>query len=117
MWRAYAPQVLQKPGEISPLLLADGAVEWNEGVAKRIDEALQRGMLWIPQLLSVGSTLPESIDVHLHTQHAYIFVYDWYSPTTRLDAWRAPMEVSLQVSPAKRQWLCSRTAPFAKRAD
>ena len=88
LWRAYAPAAGLTP-EAGPTLhlLSDRSVEWGPAVTRQIDAALARGMLWIPSLRSIGSTLPAAMDTYLAAR-AVNFVQAWASTTTRLDAWQ-----------------------------
>ncbi len=87
LWRAYAPTAGLTPTAGPTLqLLSDRSVLWGPAVTRQIDAALARGMLWIPSLRSIGSTLPAAMDTYL-TGRAVNFVQQWASPTTRLDAW------------------------------
>lgn len=83
-WRAYAPQDARITGP-SPVLLSDGAVEWSPQVAAEVDAALQRGVLWFPEPLTFGSSLPHAIEQHLE-QSAVNVENRWYD-ATRLTAW------------------------------
>jgi hypothetical protein len=68
-------------------LLGDEALTWNAKVQKTIDQALEQGSLWFPAPLSFGSTLPQEIE-HYLAQQAVNLENRWYSPATRLSAWR-----------------------------
>jgi hypothetical protein len=68
-------------------LLDDRAVRWGPDVAALIDQLLTRGTLWFAAPLALGSTLPPAIETHL-AQHAVNVENRWFTPTTRLSAWR-----------------------------
>lgn len=101
-WRAYAPQT-GLPAAAGPhlQLLSDRAVLWGPAVAARLDEALARGLVWIPTLRSIGSALPIDIDNYL-TGRAVNFVHRWSSATTQLDAWHRP--AALTMTPVAVDW-------------
>ncbi|MBX3009858.1 MAG: hypothetical protein KF832_00070 [Caldilineaceae bacterium] len=101
LWRAYAPTVgLPPTAGPTVTLLSDRAVAWGPAVADQIDAALAQGMLWVPSLRSIGSTLPAAIDTYL-ADHAVNFAQQWYGTTT-LDAWRRIDPVD--VVPVKITW-------------
>jgi len=95
-WRAYAPQA-GLTGDAGPhvQLLSDRSVVWDATVAQALDEALTRGMLWLPSLRSIGSTLPQAMDAYL-AERAVNFARRWVSTTTQLDAWhrREPLTLA-----------------------
>lgn len=87
-WRAYAPQTgLRAPDGPHLQLLSDRAVIWGPDVATQVDEALARGLVWLPSLRSIGSTLPMEMDSYL-AGRAVNFARRWSSATTQLDAWQ-----------------------------
>jgi hypothetical protein len=92
-WRAYNPL----PSESGPsvTLLSEGEVIWSEALQRTVDQASAQGTLWIPQLLSVGSMLPDKLDAYLAQRGAYSLEYRWYGPETRLEGWRAAVNLSL----------------------
>lgn len=101
-WRAYAPQTGLRTTDGPQLqLLSDRAVRWGPAVAAQLDAALARGMVWIPSLRSIGSTLPMEIDAYL-AGRAVNFVQRWLSPTTQLDAWQRP--APLTTTPVAVDW-------------
>ncbi|MCE7982766.1 MAG: hypothetical protein DYG89_16400 [Caldilinea sp. CFX5] len=86
-WRAYAPQVgLTADAGPQIRLLSDRSVVWDATVAQQLDEALTHGMLWLPSLRSIGSTLPAAMTNYLNGR-AVNFAQQWVSITTQLDAW------------------------------
>lgn len=92
-WRAY---VHNPPAEnAQPLLLSEGSVVWGAKVANVIDGTLQRGTLWFPALLSIGSTLPQDVTNYLQQAGAVSVSERWYSKTTRLDGWRRTHDLQL----------------------
>jgi hypothetical protein len=107
-WRAYAPQVACPwdkractaqhglDGIAGPQmeLLGEGAVVWGASVQDTLDRALASGALWFPAPLSFGSSLPGEIERYL-AQRSVNLENRWYSPTTRLSAWRALPPVTL----------------------
>lgn len=101
-WRAYAPQT-GLPTTTGPQLqlLSDRAVLWGPTVAALLDEALARGMLWIPSLRSIGSTLPGAMDTYL-AGRAVNFARRWSSSTTQLDGWHRP--AALTTAPVTADW-------------
>ncbi len=103
LWRAYAPAAGLIPGAGPTLhLLSDRSVVWGPAVTAQIDAALARGMLWVPSLLSIGSTLPAVMDAYL-ADRAVNFVADWAADTTtRLDAWRKL--AAIPVVPVALDW-------------
>ena len=117
-WRAYTAhplRVLSTAGQSNapgpqPLLIGQGAIEWNDQVKGQIQEALSQGALWFPEPLSLGSNLPLQIESFLRNQNKGVTpdgaIRDvnlenrWANPTTRLTAWRwlpqpqlAPLDV------------------------
>lgn len=95
-WRAYAPQTgLTASAGPQIHLLSDRSVVWDATVAQQLDEALARGMLWLPSLRSIGSTLPDEMTNYLNGR-AVNFAQQWVSATTHLDAWhrRRPMAMT-----------------------
>ncbi len=87
LWRIYAPLTDITAPQVE--LLSDSAVEWGTPVSQTIDRALSRGTLWFPALLSVGSTLPQQVEAYLQALPAFALENHWFSPTTRLSAWRS----------------------------
>jgi hypothetical protein len=90
-WRAYAP-ALQSPFEdalqaMGPQmrLLSDGAVEWGSAVQAELDSALAAGVVWFPEPLGFGSTLPPAME-HYLAAHAAPVENRWFG-ATRLTAW------------------------------
>ncbi len=79
-------------------LLDDRAVHWGPAVTTLIDQSLARGTLWFAAPLAFGSTLPPAIEAYL-AQHAVNLEKRWFTPTTRLSAWRALPAPPLQPSP------------------
>lgn len=100
-WRAYAPPV-GLTGAAGPKvqLISDRSIQWGPAVATLIDEALAQGMLWIPSLRSIGSTLPAAMDDYA-TGRAVNFVHQWVGTTT-LDAWHRPAVFA--VAPVVIDW-------------
>ncbi|GIV68378.1 hypothetical protein [Caldilinea sp.] len=84
-WRAYAPQRDPRVTGPAPLLLSDRVVGWSAEVQARIDAALQKGVLWFPEPLAFGATLPHEIEAYLAKQ-AFNLENRWYG-ATRLTAW------------------------------
>lgn len=86
-WRAYAPQAgLTTDAGPQMQLLSDRSVVWDATVAQQVDEALAQGMLWLPTLRSIGSTLPDEMADYLNGR-AVNFAQQWVSTTTQLDGW------------------------------
>jgi 4-amino-4-deoxy-L-arabinose transferase-like glycosyltransferase len=90
-WRAYAPG-LQLPFEngvqaMGPQmrLLSDGAVEWGAAVQAELDSALAAGVVWFPEPLGFGSTLPPAMERYLAANAAPV-ENRWFG-ATRLTAW------------------------------
>ncbi len=81
-WRAYAPDDLGP----RPQLLSFNAVKWGPDVADALDQGLAAGTVWLPSLLSIGSTLPQEMEAYL-APRALNVENRWFSPTTRLSAW------------------------------
>lgn len=95
-WRAYTPSFGLTDGAGPQVqLISDRSIQWGPAVATRIDEALAQGMLWLPSLRSIGSTLPAAMDEYI-TGRAVNFVHRWVSETTQLDAWHRPAPFTLQ---------------------
>jgi len=89
LWRAYASQVGLTPATGPHLqLISDRSVRWGPEVMTLMDNALDRGMLWIPSLRSIGSTLPKAMDEYLQGR-AVNFAQRWVGATT-LDGWHRP---------------------------
>ena len=99
-WRAYAP------AELGPLphLLSFNAVAWGTNVADALDQGLAAGTVWLPSLLSIGSTLPQEMEAYL-APRALNVENRWISPTTRLSAWS-------RLQPATPQPLTTELAPL-----
>ncbi len=106
-WRAYGP--VHSPGGDPSLGLAPGVadlhgpwprllsfdpVAWGPDVAAQLDAAVADGTLWLPSLLSIGSTLPQGMEAYL-AQSAVNVEDRWFSHTTRLSAWTRPQPVEL----------------------
>ena len=101
LWRTYAPQVgLTADAGPRLQLISDRSVRWGPEVATFMDGALDRGLLWIPSLQSIGSTLPKAMDDYLQGR-AVNFVKRWVGATT-LDGWRRPM--TLTTAPVDVDW-------------
>lgn len=94
-WRAYAPQA-GLPADAGPQmqLLSDRSVIWDATVAQRLDAALAQGMLWLPSLRSIGSTLPDEMTNYV-ANRAINFAQQWVSATTQLDAWYRREPISM----------------------
>ncbi len=88
-WRAYSP--IQTDGRLlspQPAPVGQGALVWSSPMQDAIDAALRRGVLWFPEPVSLGSTLPAQIEAYL--QDAALNVENrWYGAATRLTAWTA----------------------------
>lgn len=101
-WRAYAPQTgLTTTAGPHVQLLSDRAVIWGPDVVAQLDEALARGMVWMPSLRSIGSTLPIEIDQYL-AERAVNFARRWSSATTQLDAWQR--SATFTTTPVAMDW-------------
>lgn len=101
-WRAYAP-ASGLPSNAGPQiqLLSDRSVVWSPSVAQVLDKALAKGMLWLPSLRSIGSTLPAAMDRYL-ADRAVNFVRRWVSATTQLDAWQ--QREALNIATVGQNW-------------
>lgn len=98
-WRAYAPQTgLTTTAGPHVQLLSDRAVIWGPDVAAQVDEALARGLVWLPSLRSIGSTLPMAMESYL-AGGAVNFARRWSSATTQLDAWQRSTTVTTTPVP------------------
>jgi hypothetical protein len=90
-WRAYAwplaPDAQTPPGP-QPRLPAEGALEWSPAMLAEIDALLDRGVVWFPEPLTFGSSLPHEIEEYLAAR-AVPLENRWYE-ATRLTAW-APL--------------------------
>jgi hypothetical protein len=84
-WRAYAPQQDPLVTGPAPRLLSDGVVGWSAEVQAVLDDALAAGVIWFPEPLTFGATLPLEIEDHL-AAHASNLENRWYD-ATRLTAW------------------------------
>lgn len=106
-WRAYAPQYgLTSTAGPRLQLVSDRSVTWGAPVAQVLDTALAQGMLWLPSLRSIGSTLPVAMDDYL-TGRAVNFAQRWVSATTRLDAWHYPAAIAttpVAITPVAIDW-------------
>lgn len=89
-WRAYSPRVgsgaLLPP---QPEPVGQDALQWDSDLQARIDAALDRGVLWFPAPLSLGSTLPSEIEAYLRSV-ALDVENRWHGASTRLTAWAEP---------------------------
>lgn len=100
-WRAYAPDDLGP----WPHLLSFDAVAWGPEVTQTLDESLAAGVVWIPSLLSIGSTLPQEMESYL-APRVLNLENRWISPTTRLSAWSrlrpaTPQPLSADFAPVR----------------
>lgn len=101
-WRAYAPfppmEAAADPDSLPgprPLLLGQGSLRWGAQIAAQVDAALERGTLWFPAPLSLGSDLPEQIEAYLSEPRGASEVetalvnleWGWANESTRLSAW------------------------------
>lgn len=84
-WRAYAPQRDPLVAGPTPLLLSDRVVGWSAEVQAAIDAALRRGVLWFPEPLTFGATLPHEIEAYL-SNRTFNLENRWYG-AVRLTAW------------------------------
>lgn len=101
LWRAYAPQAgLTAASGPRIQLLSERAVRWEPAVVALVDAALARGMVWVPALRSIGSTLPDAMDSYFAEQ-AVNFEQQWIGTTT-LDAWRR--RAVLSTTPRSADW-------------
>jgi 4-amino-4-deoxy-L-arabinose transferase-like glycosyltransferase len=74
-------------------LLGNQTLVWNADLQAALTTMLQRGTLWLPTPLGLGSTLPAEIEAFL-TGQAVNVENRWLTPTTRLSAWRQPSAVT-----------------------
>ncbi|GIK71828.1 MAG: hypothetical protein BroJett021_08160 [Chloroflexota bacterium] len=84
-WRAYAPQQDPLVTGPAPRLLSDDVVGWSAEVQAVLDDALAAGVVWFPEPLTFGATLPFEIEEYL-AAHASNLENRWYD-ATRLTAW------------------------------
>lgn len=84
-WRAYAPQRDPLVTGPTPRLLSDGVVGWSAEVQAALDEALAAGVIWFPEPLTFGATLPLEIEQYLAERTSNL-ENRWYD-ATRLTAW------------------------------
>ncbi|MEM7128545.1 MAG: hypothetical protein AAF702_19585 [Chloroflexota bacterium] len=98
-WRAYAPEAEQIGPQIA--LIDQSSQRWGEGIRSEIDTMLDRGRLWFPAPLGLGSDLPKEIEAYIQSKAAAtasnnsqdlteaIFNVDalWANPTTFLTSW------------------------------
>lgn len=84
-WRAYAPQDDPLVTGPAPRLLSDSVVGWSADVQAVLDDALAVGVIWFPEPLTFGATLPFELEDYL-AQHAVNLENRWYD-ATRLTAW------------------------------
>ena len=98
-WRAYGTR--DASGELiapHPGPVGQDAMRWSDELQQQIDSALQEGVLWFPEPLTLGSTLPSEVEAYLDL-HALSVENRWLTPETRLTAWTAkPRDPPLETT-------------------
>lgn len=86
-WRAYGQRddagrlISPQPEPVDQEIL-----EWNLFIRAQLDSALEAGILWFPEPLALGTTLPLEIEAYL-LETALNVEDRWFSDATRLTAW------------------------------
>ncbi|MFN2200016.1 MAG: hypothetical protein ACK2UO_02365 [Caldilineaceae bacterium] len=86
-WRAYGRR--DDAGQLvtpQPEAVGQDILVWDDDIRSALDTALEQGVLWFPEPLSLGSDLPQEIEDYLE-EGAVNIENRWETAETRLTAW------------------------------